>query len=125
MSNPLYIPTAERIAIQNPWDATQVQEIDLRAGDTPVFNLFFCDKTFDARAPYAIRRYASAAITMQLLDAAAAAAATQSTWTELVPAATSPVITHVQAGSATRGQYDAVTLPSPIGSGFITVTLSG
>lgn len=122
---PLYIDVANRVARKSPYDATPLLEIDLRAGDTQVFNLYYMNPTVDPRGPFAITRFQSAANSMQLLDAGNTAVATQGTWTELVPAVTGPTITRVVSWDATHGEYDRITLASPPGSGNLALVLTG
>lgn len=121
----LYIDILNRVCRKGPYDATPVGEIDLRANDTPVFNIYFLKPTTDPRAPFAVTRYAAATISMQLLDAANAPQATQGSWTEIAPAVTAPAITHPKSGDATHGQYDRVTFASAPGSGNFALIMSG
>src|ERR1022692_3032103 len=80
----LYINTRDRTAFYDPYHGRQIGALDLSAGDTQGFNLFFCDPTRFPAAPLAIRRYAGATVSMQLLDPGNTAQATQGTWTELI-----------------------------------------
>jgi hypothetical protein len=125
MAIDLYIDTRNMAAVNNAWDATKVPSIKLRNGDKPTFNLYFLDLNQDRRAPYAIHRYATAGISMQLLDDTNTAKATQASWAEIVPAVTAPTITHVQAASANVGQYDRITFASPPASGSYNIVLKG
>lgn len=120
----LYIDVKNKIAVAGGWNPTRIPSLDLRAGDTPVFNLYFVDPMNSQRAPFSVRRYQSAAISMQLLDSDNIAQATQNTWTEIVPAVTAPTLTRVASGSGTVGEYDRITLASTPGSGSFTLVLS-
>lgn len=122
---PLYINVKSRQLHPNAYDKTISPNLKLRAGDNPVFNLFFMLPSRDPRAPYDITRFAAATISVQLIDSQNTAQATQSVWTEIVPATTAPTITRVASGTATLGEYDQITFASEPGSGFAGLVLSG
>lgn len=121
----LYINLKTRSLHKNAYDPTRITELDLRAGDTPTFNLYFMLPMRDPRAPYAITRFQTATISMQLLDAGKTAQATQASWTELAPATTAPATTTNQAPSSTKGLDSRTVLASEPGSGHLLLKLSG
>lgn len=121
---PLYINVKSRVLHKNAYDVTVAPSIELRAGDTPVLNLYFMLPSRDPRAPYDITRFASSAITVQLLDSQNSAQASQAVWTEIVPATTAPTITRTISGTASVGEYDTIALASEPGSGFLGLVMS-
>jgi hypothetical protein len=113
-------------AIISPYNKRSIGWIDLEVGFSMPFNLYFLSPTpTDEICPFAVTRYASAAITMNLQQDGLAAVASQGTWSEIVPTTTSPSITQVHAGSATTGEYDRITFPSQPGSGSFSITMKG
>src|ERR1700747_3149776 len=114
----LYIAQDRLRAIVSPYKARSIGWVDLKVGVFMPFNLYFLSATpMDEVCPYQVTRYASAAITMNLQQDGQSAAATQSTWTEIVPTTTAPTISQVHAGTSTTGEYDQITFPSQPASG--------
>lgn len=122
----LYCAQDRLRAIVSPYNRRSISWLDLKVGVSMPFNLYFLSPVpTDEVCPFAITRYAAAAITMNLQQDGQSAVATQGTWAEIVPTVTAPTITHVQAGSATIGVYDRITFPSQPGGGSFSITMKG
>jgi hypothetical protein len=120
----LFLAQNRLSAIVSPYNKRSIGWINLEVGYSMPFNLYFLSSTpTDDICPYAVTRYASAGIAMNLQQDGLAAVATQGTWTEIVPTVTAPNISQVHAGTASTGEYDRITLPSQPGSGHFTVTM--
>jgi hypothetical protein len=108
----LYIPVDGSLPVISPYANLPLDFANLHIGYLIPFNLYFLTPDVaDAHCPWNVNRYPGATITMQLKQDNVAALATQSTWTEVVP--------------AWNGIYTAtvtVTIASP---GVITWTAHG
>src|SRR6516164_938342 len=122
----LHISTEEQIAIQSGWNGDAHSDITARIGDNWAVNAFFYSRNRRHRdRPYDLIHYAAAGVVANLIDFNGNVLATANLATELVPAVTAPVVTRVVPGTATVGEYDRITLPSPPGSGSLSVAMRG
>ncbi len=122
----LHISTTEQLSIISGWNGTSLDSANARIGDNLILNLYFYDLNLRSKSrPYDLHRYAAAAITAKLIDINGNQLATQSTFSEIVPATTAPSITRVVTGTTSIGEYDRITLASPLASGSFNIVMQG
>lgn len=122
MSLDLFIDSQRRIAVVGPFDSTPIASPIICQGDNLPLKLFFMDQTGNDVAPYSIIRYQTATLRAALsLTRGGAAVAIFSTFAEIVPAVTAPVVTRVSAGSSSAFETQKFIFASTPGSGTFFV----